>query len=302
MTSPEKRLEELKARPAGQVVIARPGSWYRWIYVAKALGTIALAIGAFVCVLGLLALPLGFLAAGTNPLELLFPAMDETNNEPTNWLVQAGGWAVFGGLGLTLAGYGLDGAAEVKIAGPDIVTAGEIVNAPTRLARPLVRALDAAETIRRSAAVREGWLTGIDVDAALWNLAQQFNAGVHLDGELRAAYDQVAEASEPDFRGQIDAAEAAVLSCTERLREGTQRLVDIADRVASFDRELSEPARRAELTKERERNTRRTREQVAKLTAARTAVENIEPVLDNVADIAAGQLDAYGELPKIEKI
>ncbi|UDF19336.1 hypothetical protein [Rhodococcus qingshengii] len=47
---------------------------------------------------------------------------------------------------------------------------------------------------------------------------------------------------------------------------------------------------------------RRTREQVAKLSAARTAVENIEPVLDNVVDIAAGQLDAYGELPKIEKI
>lgn len=302
MASPEKKLEELKARPAGQVVLARPGSWYRWIYVATALGTIALVIGTVLVALGILALPLGFLAAGTNPFELLFPAVEEANNEPTNLLVQAGGWAVFGGLGLSLAGYGLGGAAKVKTAGPDIVTAGEIVNAPTRLARPLVRALDAAETIRRSAAVREGWLTGIDVDAALWNLAQQFKAGVHLDGELRAVYEQVAGASVPDFREQIDAAEAAVLSCTERVKAGTQRLVDIADRVDSFDRELAEPARRAELTKERERRTRRTREQVAKLSAARTAVENIEPVLDNVVDIAAGQLDAYGELPKIEKI
>ncbi|MBT2269598.1 hypothetical protein [Rhodococcus erythropolis] len=301
MASPEKRLEELKARPAGQVVIAREGSWYRWIYVAKALGTIALVIGTVLAVLGILALPLGFLAAGTNPFELLFPMVKETNNEPTPWLVQAGGWAVFGGLGLSLAGYGLGGAAEVKIAGPDIVTAGEIVNAPTRLARPLVRALDAAEAIRGSAAVWEGWLTGVDVDAALWNLAQQFKAGVHLDGELRAVYDQVAGASAPDFREQIDAAEAAVLACTESLKAGTQRLVDIADRVGSFDRELSEPARRAEL-KERERSTRRAREQVAKLSAARTAVENIEPVLDNVVDVAAGQLDAYGELPKIEKI
>ena len=301
MESPEKRLEELKARPAGQVVIARPGSWYRWIYVANALGTIALALGTVLAVLGILALPLGLLAEGTNAFELLFPMVKETDNEPSSWLVQAGMWAVFGGLGLGLAGYGLGGAAKVKIAGPDIVTADEIVNAPTRLARPLVRALDAAEAIRGSAAVREGWLTGIDVDAALWNLAEQFNAAVRLDGELRAVYDQAAGESVPDFRGQIDAAEVAVLACTEHLREGAQRLVDIADRVGSFDRELSEPARRAELTKERERKTRRTREQVAKVTAARTAVENIEPVLDNVADIAAGQLDAYDELPKIEK-
>ncbi len=284
------------------MVIARPGSRYRWIHVANALGLTLLVIGTVLTILGILALPLGFLAAGANPIELLFPAVEETNNEPTPWLVLAGGWGVFGGLGLSLAGYGLGGAAKKRAERADIVTAGEILNAPKRLAEPLGRALDAAETIRRSAAVREGWLTGIDVDAALWNLAQQFKAGVHLDAELRAVYDEAAGASVPDFRGQIDAAEAAVLACTENLREGAQRLTDIAERVDSFDRELSEPARRAALTKERECSTRRTREQVGKLTTARTALENIEPVLDNVVDIATGQLDAYDELPKIEKI
>lgn len=301
MTSPDKRLEILTTRPPGEVLIARPGIRYRWIAVADVIGLVMLVIGAVVAVLGILALPLGLLAAGTNPFELLFPMVEETNNEPTPWLVQAGGWAVFGGAGLSLAGHGIDAATERWAARADIVTVGEILNAPQQLVEPLLRALDTAEAIRNSTAVQDGWLTGIDLDAALWNIAQQFKAGVHLDAELRGAYDQVAGSSVPNFRGQIDTANSAFARCTEKLRESAQRLTEMGRRVESLDRELSEPARRAELAKERERRAHRDREQVARLAAARTELENIEPVIDNVVDIAIGQLDAYEELPKIEK-
>lgn len=302
MTSPDKRLQELTTLPADRVVIARPGSRYQWINTAETLGLILLVAGMALALLGILALPLGFLAAGTNPFELLFPAVEETNNEPTNWLVQAGGWAVFGGFGISLVGQGLDVAAKKGTARADIVAVGAILSAPEQLATPLVRALDATETIRGSATVREGGLTGIDLDAALWNLAEEFRAGVRLDAQLRAVYGQVAGSSVPNFQAQVDAAEAAVLACTQRLSRSVQRLVDVADRVGNFDRELSEPARRAALAQERDRKAQHDREQLAKLTGTRAALENIEPIADNVMDIATGQLDGYDDLPKIEKL
>ncbi|MFE5790853.1 hypothetical protein [Rhodococcus erythropolis] len=283
-------------------MIARPGSRYRWINTAETLGLALLVSGVVLAVLGVLALPLGFLTAGANPFELLFPVVEETNNEPTNWLVQAGGWAVFGGFGLSLVGQGLDVAAKKGTARADIVTVGAILSAPEQLATPLVRALDAAETIRGSATVLEGWLTGIDLDAALWNLAEEFGTGVRLDTELRAVYGQVAGSSVPNFRAQVDAAKAAVLACTQRLSGSAQRLVDVADLVGNFDRELSEPVRRAALAQERNRRAQRAREQLAKLTVTRTARENIEPIVDDVVDIATGQLDGYNDLPEIEKL
>lgn len=52
---------------------------------------------------------------------------------------------------------------------------------------------------------------------------------------------------------------------------------------------------------ERDRRAQHDREQLAKLAVTRTALENIEPIVDNVVDIVTGQLDGYDDLSKLEK-
>jgi len=164
------------------------------------------------------------------------------------------------------------------------------MTSPANLANPFRRALTAIDTIRDSAAYREGWLDEIDLHAALWDLAQHLQTGTQLRNELESA------PAEVENREQVDEARTALGACLMHMREGADRLAGLAHRISVFDRELAAPARRAELEKVRAVRAQKDAEQVGRLAAVAAKFEAIEPALGEVADRATGVLDAYDEL------
>lgn len=169
------------------------------------------------------------------------------------------------GVLLLCGGLHMAEKAEQRDTKAGILTAGELSSARPSLKNPMLEALRAADSIRRSTAYRDGWLTDIDVDAALWELAQHVKIGAKAAAAVDAAHAFLAEDT--------------LRSCTKRLTAGAVRLTALAEQVAAFDDELSAPARRAELE------------------MIRAELGTVEPALDAVADRLAGQLNAYTASP-----
>ncbi|WP_420753504.1 hypothetical protein, partial [Rhodococcus sp. O3] len=137
------------------------------------------------------------------------------------------------------------------------------------------------------------WPGEVDLDAVLWDLARHLQTGTRLHDELKAA------PAGSEYREQVDHARTALGACLMHVRHGAERLAALAHRVEAFDRELSEPARRAELEKARELRARSDAEQAERLAAAAAEVDAITPELGGVADQALSVLDAYDELPRM---
>lgn len=178
--------------------------------------------------------------------------------------------------------------------GPDLrLTASELDDAPSALRTALLLAVDAATRIRKSASTVEGWVTGVDVNAAVWELAQHAKIAAALSRQL-AQFD--AE-SQDAHTAEIAESRAAIDASTAHVQAGSRRLVAIAQGVAELDAQLDEPKRRAELEAERDRRASVAARQAARLSETRSALDRITPTVDAAADILAGQLDAYTDLP-----
>jgi len=172
------------------------------------------------------------------------------------------------------------------------VTRETLTAAPQDFTDAFRRAVNAADTIGESLAYQEGWLTDVDLDAALWDLAQHLETGTRLHDVLQAAPVGL------EYHEQVEQARAALDGCLVHLRAGADRLTGLVGRVEALDVELTAPVRRAELEMMRELRARHDAEQMRRLSAAAAEVEFIAPVFGDVVDRAAGVLDAYDELPK----
>ncbi len=182
----------------------------------------------------------------------------------------------------------------VRRSGPDMrLTASELAGAPSALRSALIIAVDAAARIRQSASATEGWVTGVDVNAVVWELAQHAKIAAVLTHELAQFDDEGQDA----HAAEIAESQAAIAASTAHVQSGSRRLVAIAQGVAELDAQLDEPHRRAELEAERDRRTAVAAHQAARLAEARAALDRITPTVDTAADTLAGQLDAYTDLP-----
>ncbi|MGV9748092.1 hypothetical protein ACWDTG_24780 [Rhodococcus zopfii] len=285
-----KSLDEHIVEMDGIVALA-PSARCRSLGAVRLTGAAALILGAAVMAVGFVITTLCLILAP----DLLSAVLTEGNDAAPGVGEQTltyGACAFAVGAGATALGFTVLGAARRRVDTHGALTTADLAAAPKNLADPFRRAVTAAETIRSSVAYREHWMTDVDLDAALWDLAQHVQAGTRLHAELKAAPDG------PEYRGQIDQARAAHAECLMHVRGGADRLVGLAQRVEAFDRELSEPARRAELEKSRELRAQRDAERAARLSVVVTEVEAIEPALGGVVDRATGVLDAYDELPK----
>ena len=199
---------------------------------------------------------------------------------------------VFGaGLGTGAISAGVYGFARWSVNKRDRLTVGEIFGAPAELHKPLLEALAAAHAIRDSTAHQEGWLTDIDLDAAVWDIAQHVKAAFELARDL--PHRGSAHASEDRFEDSW----AALGRCVDRVRAGADRLTALATKVEDLDEQLAQPARRAALDEARARAETVEAERLNRLAQTRAKLEAIDPAADTVADRLAGQLAAYAELP-----
>ncbi|MFD6677264.1 hypothetical protein ACFWDA_23245 [Rhodococcus zopfii] len=285
-----KSLDEHIVEMDGIVALA-PSARRRSLGAVRLTGAAALILGAAVMAVGFVITTLCLILAP----DLLSAVLTEGNDAAPGAGEQTltyGACAFAVGAGATALGFTVLGAARRRVDTHGALTTADLAAAPKNLADPFRRAVTAAETIRSSVAYRERWMTDVDLDAALWDLAQHVQAGTRLHAELKAAPDG------PEYRDEIDRARAAHGECLMHVRGGADRLVGLVQRVEAFDRELSEPARRAELEKSRELRAQRDAERAARLSVVVTEVEAIEPALGGVVDRATGVLDAYDELPK----
>ncbi|MET4614092.1 uncharacterized membrane-anchored protein YhcB (DUF1043 family) [Rhodococcus sp. PvR044] len=201
------------------------------------------------------------------------------------------------GLGAVIVGVLLLILSEPEDEQPSTLTRGELAAAPVELQKPMVAALGAASTIRCSAAYKDGWLPEVDLDAAVWDLAEHVKIGAQLHHQLAAFADD----DSAEHHIQIDEARTALHAAIDHVSRGAQRLVTIAEQTKrlddQLDDQLAEPQRRAELEAERDRQAAALADRAAQLADTRDALANISPALDDVADALAGRLDAYAELP-----
>ncbi|NKV63643.1 hypothetical protein GS924_06350 [Rhodococcus hoagii] len=195
------------------------------------------------------------------------------------------------GVGTAAISAGVYGFARWSANKRDRLTVGEIVVAPAKLREPLLEALTAAHTIRDSTAHQEGWLTDIDLDAAVWDIAQHVRAAFELVRDLPQR--DSTDAGEDRFKDSW----AALDQCVDRVRAGADRLTALATKVEDLDEQLAQPARRAALDEARARAETAEAERLNRLAQARAKLEAIDPAADTVADQLAGQLAAYAELP-----
>ncbi|NKR53041.1 hypothetical protein GS481_02910 [Rhodococcus hoagii] len=200
--------------------------------------------------------------------------------------------AVWAAVGFALAGAGvgvhrLTRAHERK---HGVLIAADIEAAPQTLSLPLLDALTAADTIRESRAYRDHWLTNVDLDAALWDLAQHVKTGTEIQQALDGASESADAATLEEGRAALD-------RCTAHVEAGAARLADLAGRVSAFDHELNEPDRRAKLEQARARRDRIEAQHCARLVTATADLAVIAPAVDDTADRIAGQLDAYTASP-----
>ncbi|NKR30065.1 hypothetical protein GS966_25455 [Rhodococcus hoagii] len=199
---------------------------------------------------------------------------------------------------LLLGGLVVADRADQRDAKAGVLTAEELFAAPASLKYPMLEALRAARTIRQSTAYQDGWLTNIDLDAALWELAQHLKVGTEIDNELAnmAPGVGVAPTQPADPASTIEQSRTVLESCAEHVQGGSDRLTALAEQVEAFDVELAAPARRAAIEKARAQREAADAERAARVNASRTQLEAIEPVLDDVADRIVSQLGAYNEL------
>ncbi|MBS9376598.1 hypothetical protein [Rhodococcus sp. B50] len=202
------------------------------------------------------------------------------------------GFVLFCGLMVSLLGRLILAVARRRAIKRGAVTRETLTAAPQEFTDAFRRAVNAADTIGESLAYRQGWLPGVDLDAALWDLARHLETGTRLHDALAGAPVGL------EYREQIERARAALDGCLGHLRAGADRLTGLVGRVEALDMELTAPVRRAELEELRELRARRDAEQMSRLSAATADVESIDPAFGDVADAATGVLDAYDELPK----
>ncbi|NKS74671.1 hypothetical protein GS531_23300 [Rhodococcus hoagii] len=185
-------------------------------------------------------------------------------------VVGASGLVALAGAVLGLGGYGLMRVSSGWERKHGILTAGDIVAAPKELRTPLVAALTAADKIRASTAYRDQWLTNIDLDAALWDLARHVQIGTTLTAQLHGLA-EIDEQHQHD--DEAEAARTSLAAVTDRVRGAAQRLSSLALRVADLDAQLAEPARRAALEAQRTRSEVAAAQRAAQMTETRAALD-----------------------------
>lgn len=176
-----------------------------------------------------------------------------------------------------------------------VLTVGELRNAPTALATPMRDARVSVNVITGSRAVRMGYLTDVNVDAALWDLAQHVKVGAHLHGLIH----NFNATMHPDDQAQINVARVDYAATIAHVKGGADRLRAIARSVSEFDEKLAETERRAaldaRLESEQQRRAVASAEHAAQVEIARIRLHAIEPALGNVAAHLSEQLHAYND-------
>lgn len=219
---------------------------------------------------------------------------------PAPALMVAACMAGCGALALTVTGL-MEGRRVwrqrgIRRSGPDMrLTALELAGAPSALRTALLIAVDAATKIRKSDAAVDGWVTDVDLDAAVWELAQHAKITASLSQQLTQFHTD----HQDIHAAEIAESRTAITTATEYVQAGSRRLVAIAHGVAELDAQLDEPKRRAELEAERDRRASVAARQAARLVETRAALDNIAPTVAAATDTLTGQLDAYNELPAI---
>ena len=234
-----KSLDEHILEMDGIVVLA-PSAQRRYLGAVRLAGAAALTLGAAVMAVGFVTTMLCLILAPDLLSVVLTEGSDAAPGAGEQTLTY-GACAFTVGMGSAALGFTVLGAARRRVGTYGALTTADLAAAPKDLADPFRRAVTAADTIRSSAAYREHWLIDVDLDAALWDLAQHVQAGTRLHAELKTAPDG------PEYHDQLDRARAARGACLVHVRGGADRLASLAHRVEAFDRELSEPTRRAEL-------------------------------------------------------
>ncbi|WP_139281946.1 hypothetical protein [Rhodococcus zopfii] len=273
------------------VVALAPAARRKSLAAARTAGAVVAASGAVASALGLVATVACVVSAPERPLAAIDGSVEAGQGIDLTQIVALSAFG--GGMAAFLLGCGAIGLARLRAEKYGALTTVDLAAAPKNLADPFRRALTAVDTIRASVAYREHWLPEIDLDAALWELAQHLLAGIRLRDELKTA------SAGPEYREQVEQARTALGACLMNVRKGANTLAALAHRVEVFDRMLSEPARRAEFEEARELRARSDAEQMGRLAAAVADALAIAPALGEVADRAAGALDAYDELPKM---
>ena len=203
-------LNEYRGRWSRAAVVVAPSVN---IAVCRTVRTVAFFGGVFGAILLLSA----FLAAAGGGL-----------NDPDGPLATA--IVVVAGLATMVSAYGVYRLVRVRERKHGVLIAADVEAAPQALSLPLLDALTAADTIRESRAYQDKWLTDVDLDAALWDLAQHVKTGT----ELRRSLDGIGVGTDAATLGQ---GRAALDTCTAHVRDGAARLADLARRVDAFDEE-----------------------------------------------------------------
>lgn len=173
-----------------------------------------------------------------------------------------------------------------------VLSVRDLAAAPPEFRIPMCAAHDATKRIRRSTAYMDGWLTGVDLDAALWDLAEHVKLGARLHTQL-AEFDN----DHPEHFTQIQESRTALRAAIDHVSFGAERLAAIAEQIGRLDEQLAEPDHRAALEAERDRQAIDNADRAVQLAETGVALANISPALDDVADTITGRLDAYAELP-----
>lgn len=255
---------------ANAVIVSRSASQQlRALRKAKAADA-AMWVAAAATVIG----PFAALAIHGRPLA---DVSSDTAPDPTLWTE----WPLFVLTALIFLGpvVGLGagwvgGRIQATLAANGLLTR-DFDAAPVSLRAPMRAALGAADTIADSLAVRDGWLDDLDLNPALWDLAQHLKAGSRLHELLANRRVDAADA---------DKARAELVAAVTYMQSGADRLIALARSVAMFDEEFAAASDPIDL------------DDYARLSLARTDLIAIERAVDNTADVIAGKLDAYRQL------
>jgi hypothetical protein len=189
-----------------------------------------------------------------------------------------------------------------------VLRARDLSAAPRALRVPMRAAADAAETIRRSRAFTDGWLTDVDLDAALWDLA----AHVKLGAKLQTLIAEFTDADQRQHPAAIVEAQIALRGAIDHVGHGAERLAAItkqidevsggSDHLAGtdenphhLDEQTARRPRRAAPVAEHDRWAAESADRAARLPETCSGLQRIDPALDDVADTITVRLDSYAE-------
>lgn len=165
-------------------------------------------IGAAVTVAGLCVAAVGLLS-------VIITAADEHSSGAA---MGRASFILFCGAMVFIAGRLILAFARRRAIKRGAVTRETLTAAPQEFADAFRRAVNAADIIGESLAYREGWLAEVDLDVALWDLAQHLETGTRLHDVLDAAPAGL------EYREQIERARAALDGCLTHLVAGADRL------------------------------------------------------------------------------